>query len=168
MEEQIALTVGTGLGSGTYFHAPGSAGATTGKLLKKGIPNVSMADGPAGLRLQQRTAVLKSGKLKAVDPYLSLMKYIPDDAYVCVLAILGKQLTSEELSEKINELGVRGTSHIVFVIGGSLGLAECINKRADYLLSFSKMTFPHQLMRVVLLEQIYRSYRIMMGEPYHK
>ena len=60
-----------------------------------------------------------------------LMKYIPEDAYVCVLAILGKQLTSEELSGKINELGVRGTSHIVFVIGGSLGLAECVNKRAD-------------------------------------
>ena len=97
-----------------------------------------------------------------------LMKYIPEDAYVMVLAILGKQLTSEELSDKINELGVRGTSHIVFVIGGSLGLAECVNKRADYLLSFSKMTFPHQLMRVVLLEQVYRSYRIMMGEPYHK
>ncbi len=97
-----------------------------------------------------------------------LMKYIPEDAYVIELAILGKQLSSEELAGKIADLGVRGTSHIVFVIGGSLGTAESISKRADYALSFSKMTFPHQLMRVVLLEQIYRSYRILSGEPYHK
>ncbi len=97
-----------------------------------------------------------------------LLKYIPEDAYVCVLAIEGKQLTSEELSEKMGELGVRGISHIVFVIGGSLGLWDAIIKKADFLLSFSKMTFPHQLMRVVLLEQIYRGYRILQGEPYHK
>ena len=97
-----------------------------------------------------------------------LLKYIPEDAYVCVLAIEGKQLTSEQLSEKIGELGVRGVSHIVFVIGGSLGLWDAVVKKADFLLSFSKMTFPHQLMRVVLLEQIYRGYRILQGEPYHK
>ena len=97
-----------------------------------------------------------------------LMKYIPEDAYVMVLAILGKQLTSEELSDKINELGVRGTSHIVFIIGGSIGLGQEVLKRSNYGLSFSKMTFPHQLMRVILLEQIYRSYRIINGEPYHK
>ena len=97
-----------------------------------------------------------------------LLKYIPEDAYVCVLAIEGKQLTSEQLSEKIGELGVRGVSHIVFIIGGSLGLWDAVTKKADFLLSFSKMTFPHQLMRVVLLEQIYRGYRILQGEPYHK
>lgn len=97
-----------------------------------------------------------------------LLKYIPEDAYVCILAINGKQMTSEELSEKIETLGVRGTSHIVFVIGGSLGLWEAVTKKGDFLLSFSKMTFPHQLMRVILLEQIYRAYRIMSGEPYHK
>ena len=97
-----------------------------------------------------------------------LLKYIPEDAYVCVLAIEGKQLTSEQLSEKIGELGVRGVSHIVFIIGGSLGLWESVVKKADFLLSFSKMTFPHQLMRVILLEQIYRGYRILQGEPYHK
>ncbi len=97
-----------------------------------------------------------------------LLKYLPEDAYVCILAINGKQLTSEELSEKIETLGVRGTSHIVFVIGGSLGLWDTVTKRGDFLLSFSKMTFPHQLMRVILLEQIYRSYRIINGEPYHK
>lgn len=97
-----------------------------------------------------------------------LMKYLPEDAYLIVLAILGQQLTSKELSEKIGSLGIRSISHVIFVIGGSLGLADAITERADFLLSFSKMTFPHQLMRVVLLEQIYRSYRILQGEPYHK
>lgn len=95
-------------------------------------------------------------------------KYIKDGAYVIALAIEGKQLDSVELSEKIEQLGTGGTSHIIFIIGGSLGLADRILKRADYKLSFSKMTFPHQLMRVILLEQIYRSYRIMNREPYHK
>lgn len=97
-----------------------------------------------------------------------LLKYIRTDAYVIALAIEGKMLDSVELSEKIRKLGVGGISHIVFVIGGSLGLSEAVLKRADLQLSFSKMTFPHQLMRVILLEQIYRSYRIMNHEPYHK
>ena len=95
-------------------------------------------------------------------------KYIKDGAYVIALAIEGKQLDSVELSGKVEQLGTSGVSHIIFVIGGSLGLSEKILKRADFKLSFSKMTFPHQLMRVVLLEQIYRSYRIMNHEPYHK
>lgn len=97
-----------------------------------------------------------------------LLKNIKDDAYVICLCIEGKQLDSEELSGKIQTLGVQGTSHIYFVIGGSLGLSEDVVSRANYKLSFSKMTFPHQLMRVILLEQIYRSYRIMNNEPYHK
>lgn len=97
-----------------------------------------------------------------------ILKNIKDTSYVIALAINGKQLNSVELSEKIEKLGVQGVSHITFVIGGSLGLDERILQRADYKLSFSKMTFPHQLMRVVLLEQVYRSYRIMNGEPYHK
>ncbi len=97
-----------------------------------------------------------------------LLKQIKDGAYVIALAINGKQLDSVELSQKIEKCGVMGCSHIVFVIGGSLGLDERILNRADYKLSFSNMTFPHQLMRVILLEQIYRSYRIMNGEPYHK
>ena len=75
---------------------------------------------------------------------------------------------NEEMAEKIEKLGVQGTSHIIFIIGGSIGLGKVILKRSDYALSFSKMTFPHQLMRVILLEQIYRSYRIMNHEPYHK
>ena len=97
-----------------------------------------------------------------------LLSHIKDTAYVVALAIEGKMISSEELAELIDGLGVRGESHIQFVIGGSLGLSKKVMKRADYALSFSKMTFPHQLMRVILLEQIYRSYRIVNGEPYHK
>ena len=97
-----------------------------------------------------------------------ILKYIRDDAYVITLEIQGKQLTSEELADKVEKLGVQGISHIVFVIGGSIGLGEDVLKKSDYALSFSKMTFPHQLMRVILLEQVYRSYRIINGEPYHK
>ena len=97
-----------------------------------------------------------------------LLKYIREDAYLITLEIGGKQLTSEEFSEKIEKLGIQGTSHIIFVIGGSIGIGKEVLKKSDYALSFSKMTFPHQLMRVILLEQIYRGYRIMSGEPYHK
>lgn len=97
-----------------------------------------------------------------------ILAQIKEDAYVVALAIEGKMLDSEELAGKIESLGVSGTSHIAFVIGGSLGLSEKVMKRADYALSFSKMTFPHQLMRVILLEQIYRSCRIIHHEPYHK
>ena len=99
---------------------------------------------------------------------IKLLKNIKDDAYVITLEIAGKQLTSEELSDKIDTLGIQGTSHIIFIIGGSIGLGSEVLKRSNYALSFSKMTFPHQLMRVILLEQIYRSYRIINGEPYHK
>ncbi len=97
-----------------------------------------------------------------------IMKHIRDDAFVIALAIEGKQLTSEQLASKIDDLGLRGTSHIQLIIGGSLGIDQSILNRADYLLSFSKMTFPHQLMRVILLEQIYRAFKINAGEPYHK
>ena len=97
-----------------------------------------------------------------------ILKYVKDDAFVITLEINGKQLTSEELADKIDKLGVQGTSHIIFIIGGSIGLGEDVLQKSNYALSFSKMTFPHQLMRVILLEQIYRSYRIISGEPYHK
>jgi 23S rRNA (pseudouridine1915-N3)-methyltransferase len=97
-----------------------------------------------------------------------LLRYIKDNAFVIALAIEGKMLTSEELSEKMEQLGINGDSNVVFVIGGSLGLDKRILDRADYKLSFSKMTFPHQMMRMVLLEQVYRGFRIMKGEPYHK
>ena len=107
------------------------------------------------------------GKIKEKEGQ-RILSLIRDDAYVIALAIEGKMLDSEELAERIEKLGVSGISQIVFVIGGSLGLSAQVMKRADYALSFSRMTFPHQLMRVVLLEQIYRSYRIMNHQPYHK
>ena len=97
-----------------------------------------------------------------------LIKNIKDDAYVICLAIDGKQLDSVELSNKMDYLALKGKSHICFIIGGSLGLSDEVLKLSDLKLSFSKMTFPHQLMRVILLEQIYRSYRISNNEPYHK
>lgn len=97
-----------------------------------------------------------------------LMKHIREQDYVIALAIDGKMLDSVELSDKIASLGVSGNSSIAFVIGGSLGLSDKVLKRADYKLSFSRMTFPHQLMQMILLEQIYRAYRIMNNEPYHK
>ena len=97
-----------------------------------------------------------------------ILKYVKDDTFVITLEINGKQLSSEELADKIEKLGVQGTSHIIFIIGGSIGLGQEVLQKSNYALSFSKMTFPHQLMRVVLLEQIYRSYRIINGEPYHK
>ena len=97
-----------------------------------------------------------------------ILSKIKDNAHVIALAIDGKNLSSEELAETIDNLGVRGTSHIVFVIGGSLGLSDEVLKRANYKLSFSKMTFPHQLMRLILLEQIYRAFTINNHKEYHK
>ena len=97
-----------------------------------------------------------------------ILKSIREDGYVIALAIDGKNLDSVELSKKIENLALTGKSNLYFVIGGSLGLSDEVMKRADYKLSVSRMTFPHQLMRVILLEQIYRSYRIINHEPYHK
>lgn len=97
-----------------------------------------------------------------------ILKSIPGDAYVIALAIEGNKLSSEQLAEFIGRRALSGDSHLAFVIGGSLGLDGRVLERADYLLSFSDMTFPHQLMRVILLEQIYRGFRILNHEPYHK
>ncbi len=97
-----------------------------------------------------------------------LRRYIREGAYVIALAIDGKQTSSEGFAEKLHRLGVQGESHIIFLIGGSIGLEPGLLADASERLSFSEMTFPHQLMRVILLEQIYRAYRIIHGEPYHK
>lgn len=97
-----------------------------------------------------------------------LLSKIKDDAYVCTLEIEGKNLSSMELADWMEKTCVRGKNHICFIIGGSLGLHEDVIKRSDFSLSFSKMTFPHQLMRVILTEQIYRGFRIINNEPYHK
>lgn len=97
-----------------------------------------------------------------------IQKHIKGDTYLIVLAIEGQMLTSEQLAGRLEQLALDGKSHITLVIGGSLGLAPEILQQADMLLSFSKMTFPHQLMRLILVEQIYRSYRIINGHSYHK
>ena len=88
--------------------------------------------------------------------------------YVITLEIKGKALDSLQLASKIEQLGIEGKSSIVFVIGGSLGLDKAVSDRADFKLSFSAMTFPHQMMRVILLEQVYRSFKIIRKETYHK
>lgn len=97
-----------------------------------------------------------------------ILSKLNDNTYVIVLAIDGKQLSSEELSKKIDNLALQGNSQVTFIIGGSLGLSDEVLNKANYKLSFSKMTFPHQLMKLILLEQIYRAFRISRGEPYHK
>ncbi len=98
----------------------------------------------------------------------AILNKIKDNMFVIAMDLGGKQLTSEEFAGYIDNLGVTGNSNIAFIIGGSLGISKSVLARANYKLCFSKMTFPHQLFRVMLLEQIYRGFRIMKGEPYHK
>ena len=109
---------------------------------------------------EERNVKINEGK--------SIIKTIGDSSYVIVLDVRGKELSSEALSAKINDLALGGSSNIDFIIGGSLGLSDEVIKRADFRLSFSPMTFPHQMMRVILLEQIYRSFKIIKNETYHK
>jgi len=97
-----------------------------------------------------------------------ILKAVKENAYCIALTIDGKRRDSVCLAKHIEQLGLCGKSNLVFVIGGSLGLHDSVIQRADETLSFSDMTFPHQLMRVILIEQIYRCYRIINGEPYHK
>lgn len=122
------------------------------------VPDEKTPDGAGeGLELQIKR---KEGE--------RILQKIPDNAHVIALAIDGRALDSEELAAQMERWNVGGISHLVFLIGGSLGLSPEVLGRADYRLSFSRMTFPHQLMRVILLEQIYRSFRIRNHEPYHK
>ncbi len=97
-----------------------------------------------------------------------LLSKLPDNTYLIALTIDGKKYTSERLSSHIEKIQSSGDGRIAFAIGGSLGLSEAVVKRADEKVSFSDLTFPHQLARVILLEQIYRSFKIRSGEPYHK
>lgn len=102
------------------------------------------------------------------DEGSGILKRIKDGQYVIAIDMKGRQMTSEDLSKKMDSLALSGKSDLAFVIGGSLGLSADVLQRADFKLSFSKMTFPHQLMKVILLEQIYRAFRILKNEPYHK
>lgn len=97
-----------------------------------------------------------------------ILSHIKNDSYVITMEILGKQLSSEEFARKINEISMSGISELVFVIGSSCGLSPIVSKRADFKLSFSKMTFLHQFARLLLVEQIYRAFKILKGETYHK
>ncbi len=131
------------------------------KYCKLDIKEVPDEKAPENLSLKQEIEIKnKEGE--------AILKQVKDSAYVMALAIDGKMYSSEELASSIADLGLNGRSHIVFIIGGSLGLSDEVLKRADAKISFSKMTFPHQLMRVILLEQIYRCFRINNNEPYHK
>lgn len=118
-------------------------------------------------RLRQNAGPAEEEEVKVIEGQEILEKISPSD-YVITLEIKGKRLTSEQLAEKISDLALSAKPDIDFIIGGSLGLSEEVSRRADYKLSFSDMTFPHQMMRVILLEQIYRSFKIQRGEPYHK
>lgn len=117
-----------------------------------------LPDNPTAGEIQQ-------GLIKEAERILRLLS---PSFFVIPLAILGKQLSSEELSEMLGRLALEGKSQLAFIIGGSHGLAEEVLHRGDLLLSFSPMTFPHQLMRVILLEQLYRGFSIQKGGKYHK
>ena len=97
-----------------------------------------------------------------------ILENIKPDSYVITLEILGKQLSSEEFAQKINEVSISGTGELVFIIGSSCGISPIVSQRANYKLSISKMTFLHQFARLLLVEQIYRAFKILKGETYHK
>ena len=118
-------------------------------------------------KLPDKASAADEEKVK-LDEGREILRAIKEGTYVITLEIQGKQLSSPELAEKIRMLPLEGKSNVAFIIGGSLGLSQEVSKRSDFKLSFSKMTFPHQMMRLVLLEQIYRSFKIIRNEAYHK
>lgn len=153
-----------------------SVGKLKEKYLKQGIDEYIKRLGPyASVDIQEVSdekapenlseAQMLEVKQKEGERILSK---IGQDTYVITLEIEGKLITSEKLAEQLDQLATYGKSKVAFVIGGSLGLSKDVQKRSDFALSFSKLTFPHQLMRLVLLEQVYRAFRIMRNEPYHK
>ena len=131
-----------------------------------------------GAYIKLNTIEINDEKVKVENPseiaiamdkeWKNILSKIKDNQYVITLEILGKNLSSEDFAEKINNLMLSGNSDGVLVIGGSYGLSDEVKKCSNYALSFSKMTFPHQMMRVILLEQVYRAYRIITGASYHK
>lgn len=118
-------------------------------------------------RLPDRAGAAEEEAVKEAEGE-EILKRLKDNMYVVSLEIDGKPLSSESLADRLEQLTVDGISSIAFVIGGSLGLSKAVSKRADFRLSFSRMTFPHQMMRVILLEQLYRSFKIIRNETYHK
>lgn len=122
------------------------------------LPDEKVADDPSPAEVE---------RVKSIECRRMAEKLTPGD-YIVALDPRGKELSSEQLAEKLSEIMLGGSSRIAFLIGGSHGLTDEIKKRADTLLSFSKMTFPHQLFRIMLLEQVYRAFKIINNEPYHK
>ena len=118
-------------------------------------------------RLPENASAADEEKVK-LDEGRGILSHIKKDTYVITLEIKGKALSSEGLAEKLDTLAIDGKSNVAFVIGGSLGLSAEVSARADFKLSFSAMTFPHQMIRVFLLEQIYRAFKINRNETYHK
>lgn len=118
-------------------------------------------------RLPDNASKADEEKVKALEGE-EILKKIKKGTYVITLEIKGKNLSSEELAKKFEDLALDGQSDVALIIGGSLGLSPEVSQRADFKLSFSKMTFPHQMMRVILIEQIYRSFKINNHETYHK
>lgn len=146
---------------GFYRDALAEYGKRLGKYCRLEIIEVSDEKTPDGAgSLLEEQIKEKEGR--------RILEKLREDAFVCTLEIGGKKLSSEGFARWMENLTVGGTSHVTFVIGGSLGLHESVSRRSDFSLSFSDMTFPHQLMRVILTEQVYRAFRIIHGEPYHK
>ena len=124
---------------------------------------VEVADEPA----PERVSPAQADAIKQREAE-HILRRLKANSYLITLEIAGKKYDSEQFAKKLENLGLTGKSQLVFVIGGSLGLHASVSERANLKLSFSDMTFPHQLMRVILAEQIYRAFRIINGEPYHK
>ncbi len=154
------ITVGK-LKESFYRQAVSEYGKRLGRYCRLELREVEDEKTPEGASPAQCEQILKREGER-------ILRLLPENAYVVTLEIEGRRFTSEAFANRLAQLGVGGTSHIVFVIGGSLGLHNIIKSRSDLAVSFSDMTFPHQLMRVILLEQLYRAYRIINGEPYHK
>jgi len=144
-----------------YRDALAEYGKRLGRYCKLELVEVADERTPdkAGEGLEEQIREREAGRI---------LEKLREDMFVCTLEIEGKRLSSEGFAGWLEKLTVGGTSHIAFVIGGSLGLHSSVKRRSQMALSFSDMTFPHQLMRVILLEQIYRCFRIINGEPYHK
>lgn len=121
------------------------------------IPEERMKDAPSAA--EKRETLRREG--------MRLRAQIPKGAYLIVLDVIGTELSSEELAERVGRLCLAGKSHIVFLIGGPFGLSDEVRQAADLRLSFSHFTFPHQLVRLMLMEQVYRAFKINRGEPYH-
>lgn len=139
-----------------------------GKLKEKFLVE-GVAEYLKRLRLFSKIEIREISECKTVsEEGKKLLAQIPKDSFVFVLDVAGESITSENFAKKIADLNLRGVSNLTFVIGGAFGLSEEIKKAADFRMSLSEMTFTHQMTRLVLLEQIYRAFKINRGEPYHK